>query len=1019
MEKDDAPKRVAAEKRKWAVTHYTHSGKPDLARAAQITALQVARTSSSSSVSGTALAALREGGGGGGGHDGSNRLLAGPSSTTASMTPFNGAGSSGSGRGSAGGDVAAAHRARLLDSPGLARSQQLSTLAQGTLLSLTLPSLPTTEQDDENTAGFARLQLEARLRATMAEFAAAHGGNAFGGDNWGVPDNPTQSRYLTSGQQLDVAAEGPCVGPGGDEVGGEEASSSSSSSSSVAQLFVPLPPPLSAAGMRAATSIAGGGDGKGDGSDSSARAGGGGAAHGVSAKLDRATLRAVVLGHGNDRSGLGGDRLVDDMANDDNDWSHIDAAAIAGHPGRRDPGSGAVMAGRVVGQRLRELAAGTSKVASHGGTSASEIAAIEAVKVAMAGAGLRNIREMATAAARGKFQGGGDVAPSTSSSDTHGHEEGWGASGPSPALRAARRTYAEAREEYSRAADADEGGEGGLQPLPGERTSASATPAPLLRPRILPAYLRAAEDAEYQTPLSTTTMIAAGQFSSQLQLQPPQCQPQQLLTVREPPGQAAVRLASAASALAAARSSTSSTSTLLSSSSTITSLATSHHPQAGAGGEGGGVVLRATVGSTSVLTAAAERALERDRAVRDASVAGQRVAILGDRVAAVNAAAQMTAYGAMLKPVMEGMTRVALHLTAADAVAREVANVERAAGAIAESRKDRLTELKQRRAGVVTGAAAAAAVTASESTATAPRRLGIPLSSTSSSLGSIIATVRSTESGADIGSRGSSGGRLGHAGPSTPGGTPLTPSTSISSTRNLAIAIPAFNTSSAAKTATGKPEVVSSKATGCVSVPASARPPVSSRGSRPPLARLAVPAAAAESLSTSSARPPNLSTTGEARGVSSRGLAVQPSPRDCAPVLSSSASKNSSAPREAASRQGLPVHSAGCPAIAVAAGRGATPVGARASSTPAGATIVHHGRGNDVTAAASASIRGRGSGGPPSSRESTRSTDSGGGAVGGGGGLGVVASLRLAQAKLQAEAARRRGLASAGTGGNS
>lgn len=106
----------------------------------------------------------------------------------------------------------------------------------------------------------------------------------------------------------------------------------------------------------------------------------------------------------------------------------------------------------------------------------------------------------------------------------------------------------------------------------------------------------------------------------------------------------------------------------------------------------------ATVGTSGVLTVAAERAKAHADEAASYDILGARVNHLAAKVAAVSGQAEMQQYGAMLRPLMDGMTRLMLNMTSADGTEKEILSVEAQAAELTAARKGRLAELKAQRA---------------------------------------------------------------------------------------------------------------------------------------------------------------------------------------------------------------------------------------------------------------------------------------------------------------------------------
>jgi trimeric autotransporter adhesin len=144
----------------------------------------------------------------------------------------------------------------------------------------------------------------------------------------------------------------------------------------------------------------------------------------------------------------------------------------------------------------------------------------------------------------------------------------------------------------------------------------------------------------------------------------------------------------------------------------------------GSGGGGGGGGGFATIGSSGVLTAAAERQALHTQEAAEYAVIGARVDHLTRQVAAVAGQAELQQYGALLRPLMDGVSRLMLNAVAADGTAAEVARVEAQAGQLTAARKARLEGLKaasRRQAGEGAPAAVTvASVDGSSAAASAP-----------------------------------------------------------------------------------------------------------------------------------------------------------------------------------------------------------------------------------------------------------------------------------------------------------
>ena len=104
-----------------------------------------------------------------------------------------------------------------------------------------------------------------------------------------------------------------------------------------------------------------------------------------------------------------------------------------------------------------------------------------------------------------------------------------------------------------------------------------------------------------------------------------------------------------------------------------------------------------TIGNSGVLCHAAEKAAARADEAAAYDICSARVSHLVSKVAAVSSQAQTQQYGALLRPLMEGMTRLMVHMVAADGTDREVAAVEAVAEELTAARKARIRGLKAAR----------------------------------------------------------------------------------------------------------------------------------------------------------------------------------------------------------------------------------------------------------------------------------------------------------------------------------
>lgn len=98
------------------------------------------------------------------------------------------------------------------------------------------------------------------------------------------------------------------------------------------------------------------------------------------------------------------------------------------------------------------------------------------------------------------------------------------------------------------------------------------------------------------------------------------------------------------------------------------------------------------------VTSVEERSQSHSDEIASYDILGARISHLSAKVAAVSGQAEVQQYGSLLRPLMDGMSRLMANMVAADGTDKEVAAVEARAEEMTAARKAHLQELKSQRA---------------------------------------------------------------------------------------------------------------------------------------------------------------------------------------------------------------------------------------------------------------------------------------------------------------------------------